>query len=117
MSRQLTRPTRKMSQRPPKPALGRGRLEVAARRVPWIGDGTTTTAIAASYGYARKLHQGRGLTPRDYEAVRRALRSLGAVPVGRVEAPGRRIAVHWVRRWVQNNGATMQMIDTTPAIA
>jgi hypothetical protein len=78
-----------MSQRPPKPALGRGRLEVAARRVPWIGDGTTTTAIAASYGYARKLHQGRGLTPRDYEAVRRALRSLGAVPVGRGGGRGR----------------------------
>ena len=78
---------RKLPQRPPKPAWNRGRLQMAARRV--LGDGTTTTAIAASYGYALKLHQRRGLTPRDYEAMRRALRQVGGVPIGRAGGRGR----------------------------
>jgi hypothetical protein len=89
MDQKKTRSLRKLPQRLPKPALNRGRLQRAARRLQWIGDGTTTTAIAASYGYALKLHQGRGLTPRDYEAVRRALRQAGAVPIGRAGGRGR----------------------------
>ena len=78
---------RKLPQRLPQPALGRGRLQIAAERV--LSYGTTTTAIAASYGYALKLHQRRALTPRDYEAVRRALRQAGAVPIGRAGGQGR----------------------------
>ena len=43
---------------------------------------TVTTAEAAEWGYARQiLLLGRRLRPADYEACRRALMQIGAIPV------------------------------------
>ena len=51
---------------------------------------TVTTAEAAEWGYARQiLLLGRRLRPADYEACRRALMQIGAIPVGRNGGRGR----------------------------
>jgi hypothetical protein len=51
---------------------------------------TVTTAEAAEWGYARQiLLHGKRLRPADYEACRRALQQIGAIPVGRGNGRGR----------------------------
>src|SRR5262249_15316526 len=70
--------------RPPKPALGRGRCQVAAERAAFVlGGGTFTTADVAQWCYAsRILLHGKRLRPAHYATVRRAL-ELIATPIGR----------------------------------
>jgi glutathione S-transferase len=68
--------------RPAKPALGRGRVQLAARRAFVCGD-TISTADAAMFAYCRKtLVHGRRLAPHDYRLLRQAL-ALIAIPIGR----------------------------------
>jgi hypothetical protein len=83
---------RKSPQRPPRPGLGRGRVQLAANRAFVCGD-VITTADAAQTAFVRKLLiLGRRLEPHDYRTVRRALR-LMATPIGRGGGRGR--AMRW----------------------
>jgi hypothetical protein len=82
------RSQRKIPQRPERPALGRGRVQIGARRAFVCGE-IISTADAAQFAYCRKtLLHGRQLEPHDYRLVRRAL-ELIAVPIGRGGGRGR----------------------------
>jgi len=73
---------RKMPQRLPRPGLGRGRVQRAARRAV-IGRQVVSTADVVVLAFARKrLLHGRQLEPHDYRLARRAL-ELIAEPIGR----------------------------------
>ena len=65
-----------MPHRPAKPALNRGRLQIAARRLFLLSDVVATSDVTAA-GYPQKQR----LMPHDYKAARRALARI-AVPVG-----------------------------------
>jgi hypothetical protein len=56
--------SRKMPHRPAKPALNRGRLQVAVRRLFLLSDVVATSAVTAA-GYPRKQQ----LMPHDYKAA------------------------------------------------
>jgi len=80
--------SRNLAQRLPKPALGRGRLQVAARRVLMLGGGTATTAEVAQRGDVRRLMGGGRIGPHQYRKIRRALAEI-ADPIGRAGGMGR----------------------------
>jgi hypothetical protein len=71
-----------MPQRLPRPGLGRGRVQRAARRACVLAD-VVSTADVAELAFVRKgLLHGRRLEPHDYRLARRAL-ELIADPIGR----------------------------------
>jgi hypothetical protein len=74
----------------PKPALNRGRIQQAARRVLLALGGEATTRDVVEWGYCRKLMRGRRLWKADYQIARRALARI-AFPVGRAGGMGRPI--------------------------
>src|SRR5262249_16618367 len=81
---------RNLRHRPAKPALRRGRIQKAAERLLRDIGPTATTREVAEWGYAREiLICGKRLRPADYEACRRALRQIGALPVRRAAGRGR----------------------------
>jgi len=87
---------RKPPQRPARPGLNRGRVQLAAQRTFVLAD-TISTADAAMFAYARMyLLRGRRLKPHDYRHLRRVL-SLIAVPVGRGSGRGR--PMQWALRY------------------
>src|SRR4029077_16783469 len=80
-----------LAQRPARPAQGNGRVQVAAKRVlDLFPEVSTAQAIEFSHA-ARILLHGLPLKPQHYRAVRRALRQVGAIPVGRGGGMGRPI--------------------------
>jgi hypothetical protein len=79
---------RKFPQRPPKPALGRGRLQIAARRGFYSNDVVTTGEIAQAAFVRRLLLHGQRLRPDHYRQVRRVLAAI-AIPIGRGGGRGR----------------------------
>ena len=80
---------RNLAQRPVRPAAGNGRLQRAVRRALLVGDGEVTTAQVADWGYVRRLLVQSALEPQHYRHLRRALRQIGAVPIGRAGGRGR----------------------------
>jgi hypothetical protein len=85
---QKPRSRRNLSRRPPQPALGRGRIQVACRRALWTL-GTVSTSDVIEWAYARQLLIGGDRRRNDFNrAVRRALVSIGAVKVGRAATVG-----------------------------
>jgi hypothetical protein len=62
-----------LAHRPAKPALHRGRIQKAARRVLLLLDGEATTRDVVNWGYCRKLLRGRRIEKANYRLVRRAL--------------------------------------------
>jgi hypothetical protein len=90
-------PTRKMPQRLPQPGLGRGRVQLAARRA-FISCPIVTMADVVELAFARKrLLYGRRLEPHDYRLARRAL-DLIADPIGR-SSGGMGRPMLWRLRW------------------
>jgi hypothetical protein len=75
---------RNLLRRPAAPAKDNGRLQRAARRALLVGNGLTTTAEAARWGYARRQRLGS----HHYEHMRRALSGI-ADKVGRAPTGGR----------------------------
>lgn len=80
-SRRKSKTLRNLRQRPAKPALRNGRIQKGCLRALWAFE-TASTAQALEFAYALKLHRGE-LRHCDYYSVRRALASIGAVPIGR----------------------------------
>ena len=78
---------RNVRKRPAKPALGRGRLQRLARRA-FLAEGEelSTTAVL-NWAYARR--RGSPLPLGLYWALHRALRQIGAMPIGRAATIGR----------------------------
>jgi len=73
---------RKIPQRLPQPALGRGRCQTAAKRA-FYGSRTVTTGEVARIAYARRLLlHGKPLLPWHYKHLRRVLAVI-AEPIGR----------------------------------
>jgi hypothetical protein len=72
----------------PKPALNRGRVQKAARRVLLVQGGEATTRDVVEWAYCRKIQRGRQIWKCDYEYARRALERI-AVRVGRAGGIGR----------------------------
>jgi hypothetical protein len=92
--------TRNLAQRPAKPALGRGRIQKAARRAA-LGRQLLSTADVCELAFVRKrLLHGRRLEPRDYRLARAALRLI-ADPIGRDGGRGRPLL--WRRRDTEQN--------------
>jgi len=80
---------RNLAQRPEKPALGNGRVQIAAKRLLGLME-EVSTAEVAQWSHARRLLlNGLALEPQHYRAVRRALRQVGAIPCGRGRGMGR----------------------------
>jgi hypothetical protein len=80
---------RNLRKKPAKPALGRGRLQRQCRRA-FLAEGeelTTTTIL--DWAYCRR--RGSPLPLGLYWALHRALRQIGAVPIGRAGTLGRPI--------------------------
>ena len=78
----------KMPQRPAQPGLGRGKVQLAAKRAFVCGE-VISTADVAQFAYCHKtLLHGRRLEPHDYRLARRAL-ALIATPIGRGGGRGR----------------------------
>jgi hypothetical protein len=77
-------------QRPAAPAKNRGRLQRRAKVALWWRDGTITTAQAAQWTHALRLHQGKRMRSGDYANVRRVLAAI-ADPVSRAGGRGRPI--------------------------
>ena len=76
---------RNLTQRPEKPALGRGRIQRAASRAA-LRQQVLSTADVVAMAYARKrLLHGRRLEASDYRHARRVLRLI-AEPIGRASA-------------------------------
>jgi hypothetical protein len=73
-----------LAHRPAAPAKDNGRLQRAARRALLVGNGFTTTAEAARWGYARRQRLGK----HHYRHMRRALSGV-ADCVGRAGGRGR----------------------------
>jgi hypothetical protein len=80
-------PLRNLGKRPAKPALNRGRFQVAARRVLMFQKEVTTRDVI-ELAHARHIHRGRPIIPRHYQHAREALRRI-AVRVGRASRMGR----------------------------
>src|SRR5262249_37300046 len=80
---------RNLSRRLPKPALGRGCVQRACRRVLWTyGECSTSQVIA--WAYARQLLIGGERRRNGFNrAVRRSLAAIGAIRVGRAQTIGR----------------------------
>jgi hypothetical protein len=97
MSEQLTPSLRNLAHRPAKPALGRGRLQIAARRCFYGADVVSTSEVAQSAYVRRLLMEGRRLRPHYYRRIRRALESI-ATPIGRSPHGGRPLL------WRRNHG-------------
>jgi hypothetical protein len=80
---------RNLLRRPPKPALGNGRIQKQAKVALWIADGEISTRDAMAWTHAKKVLLGIGrITDCDYELCRRALAAV-ADPVGRAGGRGR----------------------------
>jgi hypothetical protein len=79
---------RNLAQRPAKPALGRGRLQRAARRA-FLAGNLITTGDVAEVAFVRRLLllHGRKLRPYHYRRIRRVLAAI-AEPVRRVPPHG-----------------------------
>ena len=83
------RSLRNLAHRLPAPAKGNGRVQVAAKRVLSLAE-EVSTADAIQFSHVRRiLLAGLPLKPQHYRAVRRALRQIGAIPVGRGGGMGR----------------------------
>jgi hypothetical protein len=84
---------RNLRKRSAKPALGRGRLQRMARRA-FIAEGEelTTTQIA-DWAYCRR--RGSPLPLGLYWSLHRALRQIGAVPIGRAGSAGKPTIWRW----------------------
>jgi hypothetical protein len=77
-----------LTRRPDKPALGNGRIQVAARRTLWMLE-TATTSEIIDHAYCRRLLILGERRRNDFNrAVRRALRA-SARSVGRAPSRGR----------------------------
>jgi len=81
---EMSRP-RKPLQRLPQPNLGRGKLQVVIRRLFLLSD----TISSADVARTRHCRRQRPLSVGNYAAVRRTLRQMGAVPIGRAGGQGR----------------------------
>jgi hypothetical protein len=89
MSPELTRSIRKIPQRLPKPALGRGKLQIAAKRCFYAADVVSTAEVAQSAYVRRILMEGWRVRSDSYRRIRRVLAEI-ATPIGRsVRGPGR----------------------------
>src|SRR5215469_9507746 len=89
--------------RPPKPSQGRGRIQRMAQRLFILG-ATITTRQVAEWAYVEPLLLcGKRLQPHDYRHCRRALRQLGATPIGRGGGRGR--AMRWARPTVTRDAS------------
>jgi hypothetical protein len=64
---------RNLTYRLPKPALNRGRIQKAARRVLLVQGGEASTHDVVRWGYCRKIQRGQRIEKSDYRLVRRAL--------------------------------------------
>lgn len=85
-----------MPQRLPRPALNRGRVQIAARRAA-IGREVLTTSDVVRMAYCRKLLlHGRKLEAHDYRLARRALKLI-AEPIGRSPSGMGRPMLWWLR--------------------
>ena len=85
-----TRKLRNLSRRPAKPALGRGRIQMAVRRAfIMLGASELTTSEILSFSHALRLHQGRKIDTNTYRQVHRRLSEMGAVRIGRAATIGR----------------------------
>jgi hypothetical protein len=93
----LTTWSRNLAHRPRAPAAGNGRLQRAVMRALIVGNGQTTTASAATWAYVRRMLTRPRLQPQHYRHIRRALRQMGAVPIGR-STGGRGRSLIW-RAW------------------
>jgi len=89
-SAQVSASIRNLARRLPKPAMGRGRLQRAARRALLAHGGTATTVEVAQWAYVRKVVRGERLDDDDRRHVRRALDQI-AERVGRAGGMGRPI--------------------------
>jgi hypothetical protein len=86
---QITRSLRNLSRRLPRPAWGRGRVQVACRRALLV-HGTASTSDVIEWAYARQLLILGDRRRNDFNrAVRRALVAIGAVKMGRAKTIGR----------------------------
>jgi hypothetical protein len=89
---------RKMPQRLPQPALGRGRCQLGARRAAYALGNVISTSDAALFCYPQRLlMSGLKLEPHHYRLIRRAM-SRVAVCVGRGAGRGRPML------WLLNDG-------------
>ena len=100
-----------LTHRPAKPALGRGRLQVAARRALILGDGMATTAQIAEWAYVRKVVRGESLDSYNYQRVRRVLAEI-AEPVGRAGGRGRPLV--WRLRQRLTNATNGHSLHSLP---
>src|SRR6266702_539179 len=81
---------RNLSRRLPKPAQGRGRVQVACRRALVMYGGMASTSDVIAWAYARRLLIWGDPRRNDFNrAARRALVAIGAVKVGRAQTIGR----------------------------
>src|SRR5262245_40646756 len=65
--------SRNLLHRPPKPALGRGHVQQAAKRALLAHEGIATTGQVLEWTCAMKRHQRRPIFKADYQIARRAL--------------------------------------------
>jgi hypothetical protein len=78
---------RNLRKKPAKPALGRGRLQRMARRAFHAAGEELSTTQIADWAYVRR--RGSPLPLGLYWSLHRALRQIGAVPIGRARTRGR----------------------------
>src|SRR5262245_59914368 len=71
--------------RPPQPKLGRGHIQLAAKRLFCIQDAITTAELV-DWAYCARTEP---LKSYHYKDCRRALTSIGAVRIGRAASTGR----------------------------
>jgi len=83
-----SRSLRNLTQRPAKPALGRGHVQRQARYAMWtLGEATTPQVLEWCYGL--KLHRGGRFARWDYRSCGRALAAIGAAKIGRATTIGK----------------------------
>jgi hypothetical protein len=80
---------RNLRLRPPKPALGNGRLQRQVRRAFLVHGGPLSASEILEWTYARKRMLGERIGDGHRWSVRRALISIGAVKVGRAATIGK----------------------------